>query len=137
MEMQGQLWLTEATSGTFTNGKCKQKNAANLPEALKTLDSCRPDEQGEIKLSLEQLFFALAALGHDRAKAIVADIKLERASRWRAATEKRNTSILAHGVQPIGSGGFEQMKALASELLGFDLTTESNPVPSFDSLWLE
>jgi len=137
MEMQAQLWLGEATSGLFTNGRCKAENTALLPDVLKALPFCKPDARGEIKLSLEQCFMALAALGHERARAIVADIARDRQSRFRAATEKRNASILAHGVRPIGSDGFEQMKQIASDFLGFDLTREAHPIPSLDPQWFE
>ena len=119
MEMQGQLWLTGATDGLFTNGKCQPENRSQLPAALKALPVRQPDEGEEIKLGLEELFFALAALGHDRAKVIAADLAAtdtagKTKSRWRTATEKRNSSILAHGVQPIGEDGFCQMKELAA-----------------------
>lgn len=67
MEMQGQLWLAEATGGVFINGRCKKDNAAAIPPALRTLSFCQPDEAGEIRLSLEELFLALAALSHERA----------------------------------------------------------------------
>jgi len=137
MEMQGQLWLSEMTDGSFTNGRCKAADMAKLPATLTSLDFCRPDERGEIKLSLEQIFLALAALGHERAKAVTLDLALERKSRWRAATEKRNTSILAHGVLPIGREGFEQMKTLTLDFFQFDLARESNPIPPLDPRWLE
>jgi hypothetical protein len=53
---------------------------------------------------------------------------LERKSRWRQATEKRNASIQAHGVSPIGVGGFGAMKKIAAKFLGFDLAREANPI---------
>jgi CRISPR-associated protein (TIGR02710 family) len=137
MEMQAQLWLTEATGGLFVNGRCKAENTAQLPDALKALPFCQPDARGEIRLSLEQCFQALAALGHEQARAIAADIALGNKSRFRAATEKRNASILAHGVQPIGSDGFEQMKQIATEFLGFNLTRQANPIPPLDPRWFE
>ena len=137
MEMQAQLWLTEATGGLFVNGRCKAENTAQLPDALKALPFCQPDARGEIKLSLEQCFQALAALGHEQARAIADDIAFDKKSRFRAATEKRNTSILAHGVQPIGADGFEQMKHIAAEFLGFDLTREAHPIPPLDPKWFE
>lgn len=137
MEMQGQLWLSEMTDGSFTNGRCKAADMAKLPATLTSLDFCRPDGRGEVKLSLEQIFLALAALGHERAKAVTLDLALERKSRWRAATEKRNTSILAHGVLPIGQEGFEQMKTLTLDFFQFDLARESNPIPPLDPRWLE
>ncbi|RME72813.1 MAG: hypothetical protein D6781_01610, partial [Verrucomicrobia bacterium] len=90
-----------------------------------------------IRLSLEQCFQALAALGHERARIIADDIQLGKKSRWRQATEKRNTSILAHGTQPIGKDGFEEMKTLAREFLGFDLSTQRNPIPPLDPAWFQ
>jgi len=137
MEMQAQLWLADATRGLITNGRCKPENTAQLPDALKALPFCQPDARGEIKLSLDQSFLALAALGHERARAIAADIALDKKSRFRAATEKRNASILAHGVQPIGADGFEQMKHIATDFLGFDLTREAHPIPPLDPQWFE
>jgi CRISPR-associated protein (TIGR02710 family) len=142
MEMQGQIWLTEATAGLFTNGKCRPENAANIPEPLRKLPFCQPDEHGEIRLSLEEIFRALAALGHERAAPIAADLDARNASgktrsRWRAATEKRNSSILAHGVSPIGREGFEQMKQIAAGFLGFDLEREAHPIPPLDVRWFE
>jgi CRISPR-associated protein (TIGR02710 family) len=142
MELQGQLWLAKATNDLFTNGRCRPENVAPLPDAITALPFCQPDKTGEIKLSLEQCFRTLAALGHARAQTIVADLEATDAagktkSRWRAATEKRNTSILAHGVLPIGQDGFEQMKQIAAELLGFDLAREASPIPPLDPRWFE
>lgn len=142
MEMQAQLWLADATGGLFTNGKCKPENSSKIPAPLTALPFCQPDDSGEIRLSLEQCFRALAALGDQRASKVVADIELkdltgETKSRWRAATEKRNASILAHGVSPIGKDGFNQMKQLTTEFLGFDLTKETNPIPPLNPQWFE
>lgn len=138
MEMQGQLWLTEMTNGLFANGKCLATKAANLPNALQALPFLHPGEHEEIKLSLEQLYLALAALGHEKGRRVAADIALGNdGSRWRAATNSRNSSILAHGVQPIGEKGFGIMKHLCSDFLGFDLTQETNPIPPLDPRWLE
>jgi len=142
MEMQGQLWLGEATDGLFVNGRCKAENVDKLPDALKSLSCCRPDETGDLKLSLEETFRALAALGHACVRSVVEDLDRKDASgktksRWRIATEKRNTSILAHGVTPIGKDGFEQMKQLAVEFLRFELDREHNPIPPLDVRWFE
>lgn len=142
MEMQGQLWLTEATDGLFLNGRCSPENLDRLPAALRTLPFCQPDDHGRIRLGLEEVFRALAALGHERARAIVADLDRRDSagkpqSRWRSATEKRNTSILAHGVTPIGHDGFEQMCHIATEFLGFDLAGRRHPIPSLEPWWFE
>lgn len=135
MEMQGQLYLTEVTHDLFLNGRCKNENVHKVPEVLTELNFCKPDKRGEINLSLEQLYLALHALGDARAAKVTADLSLDNKSRWRLATEKRNTSILAHGVSPIGAHGFELMKQLATEFLDFDLAHEANPIQQLDSRW--
>lgn len=138
MEMQGQLWLTEMSDGLFAAGKCRPTDVGNLPGALKSLGFCQPDENGEVKLSLEQLYLALAALGHETAKKVAADIAQGNAgSRWRKATSQRNSGILAHGVSPIGKDGFDRMKELCAEFLGYDLGRQTNPIPPLDPRWLE
>ena len=142
MEMQGQLWLTAATDGLFVNGRCPSGNTVRIPDRLKALAFCQPDAEGRIDLSLEQSFRALHAVGYERVATVVPDLDRVDAqgksvSRWRQATEKRNTSILAHGVQPIGLEGFAQMKQLAVEFLGFCLDQPTNPVPPLDPRWLE
>ncbi len=142
MEMQGQLWLTEATEGLFVNGRCKPENAGKISVQLQRLEFCKSDSEGEcIDLSLEQAFWALHALEDQRVSKVIADIAKADAgdknpSRWRQATEKRNTSILAHGVQPIGEEGFNQMKQIAADFLGFELEVQSNPIPPLDARWL-
>jgi CRISPR-associated protein (TIGR02710 family) len=140
MEMQGQIWLAEATGSLFLNGRCNKGNATKLPPVLKTLTFCQPDAEGQIKFSLEEVFLALTAIGNERARIVAADLEAKDAfgktkSRWRAATEKRNTSILGHGTAAIGREGFEQMKGIASEFLGFDLSAQANPIPPLESQW--
>jgi hypothetical protein len=90
---------------------------------------------------LEQSFRALHALEDQLvAKAIAgitkADAGDKNPSRWRQAIEKRYTSILAHGIQPIGADGFAAMKQIAAEFLGFELEVQSNPFPPLDVRWL-
>jgi len=142
MEMQGQLWLTEATEGLFINGRCKPENIGKIPVQLQRLEFWKSDREGEcIDLSLEQAFWALHALGDKRVDKVIEDIKTSNVnrkilSRWRQATEKRNTSILAHGVSPVGEEGFTQMKQIATEFLGFELQREANPVKPLDPRWL-
>ena len=135
MEMQGQLWLAESAKGLFVNGHCRREDVSNMPDSLKDLPFCQPGKSGEVKLSLEQLYLALNQLGDSRARKVAEDLAQDRKSRWRQATEKRNTSILAHGVSPIGRDGFETMKLLSAEFLGFDLTATARPIPSIDPRW--
>ncbi|HOA62203.1 MAG: TIGR02710 family CRISPR-associated protein [Verrucomicrobia bacterium] len=142
IEMQGQLWLAEATDGLFRNGQCQPDDLKKLPPALTDLPSCQPGKDGRVKLSLEDCFCALATLGHERAVRIFADLNAKNASgkprsRLRAATEKRNASILAHGVQPVGRDGFETMKAIARDFLGFEIDQEANPIRPLDPRWLD
>jgi CRISPR-associated protein (TIGR02710 family) len=137
MELQGQIWLKTATGGLIVHGHCSAGEWSRLPEPLKAQPFCQPGEDGNVKLSLEQVFRALAVLDHPQARVVVADLDQGRKSRWRTATEKRNAGILAHGVKPVGKDGFEEMKALASEFLGFDLQKEANPIPAFRLEWLE
>lgn len=140
MELQGQLWLNETSAGRFVNGRCPADRVAELPEPFRSLPFVRVDERGDIKLSSELCFRAAHALGDHRAGAVVSDLDRmdsqgKPSSRWRAATEKRNASILAHGLQPVGASGFEQMKRLASEFLGFDLEQETLPTPPLEAGW--
>lgn len=142
MELQGQLWLADATDRLFVMGRCKPEDTAKIPDAIRSLPFFKDDPHRGVRLSLEEVFRALAALHHPRATVIVADLDAtdpngKTISRWRGGTEKRNASILAHGVTPIGSDGFEQMKHLATELLDFDLAREANPIPPLDPRWLD
>jgi len=135
MEMQAQLWLSEASNGSFINGHLRKN--ARVPAALAGWEPSRPNEDGEVKLSLELCFCAIHRLGDARAEKVMNDLRLGRkGSRWRRATEKRNASILAHGVAPISADGFNEMKEIAAEFLGFDLTREANPIPDFDTRWV-
>jgi len=133
MEMQGQIWLAEASEGAFVNGRMKA--GVSVPAALRDWEVCARAAPSEIKLSLEQIFQALHRLRDPRAAAIVEDLSLDRKSQWRQATEKRNSSILGHGTQSIGQDGFEEMKRLASQFLGFHLDQPKNPIPFFDVRW--
>jgi CRISPR-associated protein (TIGR02710 family) len=141
MELQGQLWLSNATGGLFKNGQCRRADADKLPSALKQwLDEqhpATPSDADAIKLSLEQLFHALARTdAAGKVGKIIEDLALDKASRLRHATQHRNTSILAHGTSAIGAEGFYDMKAIASEFFAFDLASERHPFPEFDFNWL-
>lgn len=138
MEMQGQLWLAEATGGMFKNGKCKNADTQPIPEALKALPFyAAAIRDNEVIFDMEKCYHAAHAMRYARANHIVADIALGDKGRWRQATAMRNTSILAHGVQPIGADGFARMKALATEFLGFDLSREANPLPQLNVRWFD
>jgi hypothetical protein len=133
MELQAQIWLTEQTQGAYRHGKLQEGSA--LPQALQEWTNSLGNRG--TKLTLEQIFVALGHLGDPRVQRVVEDLRLERRSRFRNTTEKRNTSVLAHGTSSIGVKGFERMKEIASEFLDFDLTQEAHPLPKFDIRWLE
>lgn len=136
MEMQGQIWLASATDNVFRNGQAKPD--ATLPPALEDFGPCQVEPGKQIKLSLEQVFFALNLVDPENAvaKRIVQDVQLgESKSQFRQATSRRNTSMLAHGFNPISEKDFEDMKALISEFFGWDLSRETFPIPPFQEDW--
>jgi hypothetical protein len=57
-------------------------------------------------------------------------------SRIRSVTKTRNEGILAHGVASVGKSGFEEMKKIAAEFFGMDLSKEEHPMLVFDPRWL-
>jgi CRISPR-associated protein (TIGR02710 family) len=135
IEMQGQIWLGEASGGAFHNGRLKK--GSTLPEPLADRDFCRPrGDPPQVKLSLEELFRAAHLLGDTRVEGIIRDLERGWQGKLRTCTEKRNGSILGHGVQSISQKGFNEMKDIASEFLGFDLGRERHPIPGFDPRWL-
>ena len=138
LEMQGQLWLKETSRGFFESGRCKADKVEDLFAAFPDLDReqwGKTDREGRINLGLEQIFRCLCALGDARAKHIVEDMDKE-GSRIRSVTKTRNEGILAHGVASVGKSGFEEMKKIAAEFFGMDLSKEEHPMLFFDPRWL-
>lgn len=131
MELQVQIWLEESTNGAFKLGRLQKD--CELPEQLKGKDYCKPDQNGEIKLALEKCIEALNDLGDRRVEKIFPQLK--KGSDWRKATEKRNAGIRAHGLTPVDAEAFNEMKRVASELLGFNLNREHNPILPMDQRW--
>lgn len=138
MELQAQIWLEEETKGAIRHGKCLPQEAEQVEDKIRNDETIwKPDEDGVVRLSMEKAYRVLARLGQPNAKQIVEDIKKgTQQSRWRKATEKRNTSILGHGKQPIGEEGFKEMCEIAKDFLDFDLSSMANPIPPFDVRWL-
>jgi CRISPR-associated protein (TIGR02710 family) len=135
IEMQAQLWLAAATDGAFHNGRLR--SGQSLPDKLVGCPVCAPSADGRVDLAMEELFRALAWLGHPQAKVVIEEIDTSPAkSRWRHATARRNTSILAHGVLPVGPEGFADLRSIATGLVGLAVTHEANPIPPFQPSWL-
>ncbi|MCX7819872.1 MAG: TIGR02710 family CRISPR-associated CARF protein [Kiritimatiellae bacterium] len=132
MEMRAHLWLEQSSGGVIRRGQVEEKH---LPEQLRGRPYVRV-EGGKARFSLESAIRAAADLGCKAAQRLAEDIAKGADSCLRRATEKRNSSILAHGVTAIGEEGFEQMKKLAKELFEFDLDVEAHPIPPFDVRWL-
>lgn len=153
MEMQGQLWLEKVSGGVFVNGMAKR--IENVPDKikeqfLKSNSSRTTNEPTEIKLALEDLFRAIVMYEEiktaeqneqfgeifERARKVVDDISSGiKNSKWRDATQSRNSSILGHGVTPIGKDGFEKICKVAEEFLGLNTREESNPILPLNELW--
>ncbi|MGC8743938.1 MAG: TIGR02710 family CRISPR-associated CARF protein [Verrucomicrobiia bacterium] len=134
MELQAQIWLKEKTDGAFKQGRF-EKDISKLPEPLKNQEFCKPDRNNKIKLPLTNCILALNALGDKRVENIIKDMELGNKSKWFGATEKRNSSILAHSLKPVTEHGFNSIKQVASEFFGFDLEKEANPIPPMDERW--
>jgi CRISPR-associated protein (TIGR02710 family) len=138
LEMQGQLWLKETSRGFFESGRCKADKVEALFATFPELDReqwGKTDREGRINLGLEQLFRCLCALKDVRAQRIVEDMDAK-GSRIRAVTKSRNEGILAHGVASVGKSGFEEMKKIAQEFFGMDLSKEQHPMLDLDLRWL-
>lgn len=138
LEMQGQLWLKETSRGFFESGRCKADKVEALFATFPELDReqwGKTDRDGRINLGLEQLFRCLSALKDPRALRIVEDLDTK-GSRIRAVTKTRNEGILAHGVASVGQSGFEEMKKIAQEFFGMDLSKEEHPMLVLDLRWL-
>ena len=137
LELFGQNELARLTGGAFHLGRLK---AAALPASLVNFAPfAGPNglEAAQCGIALEQVFRALAHLGHPAGLRAVADFDGPGAltSTWRQATTRRNQSILAHGLQPVGTDGFASLVALVSDFTGQDLSLVDLDAPSFDASW--
>ena len=136
IEMALQIRLAETTCGDYWNG-CLRKGSAP-PAALNSSGFLTAIRRSELphELSMEQLARALYALGDQTVGALCGDLdKDTKKSEFRSATARRNASILAHGVTPVDSTGFDALKSVASHFLGMDFK-QTHPLPAFDPAWL-
>lgn len=134
MEMELQIRLAGHTSNRYWNGRLapgKQPPDELLDRSFLTI--IRRQELPR-EFSMEQLARALAALGDPSVRQLCDDLDADRHSVFRAATEKRNASILAHGVTPVDAAGFAKLRQAAETLLDMPLH-ETHPLPAFDAGW--
>jgi len=137
LELFGQNELSRLTAGAFYLGQLK---TSSIPAALADFppfaatDGLALARRG---IALEQVFRALAHLGHPAGLRAAADFDGPSAlkSPWRAATQRRNQSILAHGLQPVGVGGFDTLAALVTAITGEDATRIDLDAPAWSPAW--
>lgn len=137
LELFGQNELARLTDGAFQLGRLK---AETLPAALADFASFAGPEGLSLArrgVSLEQVYRALAHLDHPAGRQAVADFDGADAlhSPWRQATQRRNQSILAHGVQPVSSEGFAALAALVADYTHEDTTRVELEAPTWVLAW--
>lgn len=135
IEMELQIRLAEHTGNRYWNGRLASgtKPPVELTDAAFLTAIRRPELPREF--SMEQLARALNALGDPSMRPLCEDLDADYKSRFRAATEKRNASILAHGVTPVDARGFTSLRNAAEEFAGMRIR-ETHPLPAFDTGWL-
>lgn len=133
MEYQAQVWLSKETAGAIHLGKLQAGKP--IPEPLmkmrKVVDAL---ETGKLFFALEDDFKALAFLGHPKAQLLVEDFQSQ--SLWRNATEIRNNSILAHGLQNVQPKTFTTYCNTVEHYFGVDLSHISLEPPRWNADWL-
>lgn len=137
LELFGQNELSRLTDSAFALGRLK---AETIPMALKNFAPFSgPDgwEAARRGISLEQVYRALAHLDHPAGRRAVAEFDGPDALRtpWRQGTQRRNQSILAHGLQPVGADGFKALAALVADYTAEDLSRVDLNAPTFDPAW--
>lgn len=138
LELFGQNELARLTGGAFHLGRLK---ADTLPPALAAFplfantDGLAIARRG---IALEHVYRALAHLGHPAGQRAVADFDSPASlhTPWRQATQRRNQSILAHGVQPVSAEGFSALATLVADYTGEDLSAPELDAPAWDADWL-
>lgn len=137
LEMQLQIWLFETSKGVFKSGRTSTPKE-QLEPIYQSCDRIRVHPGfGDIRLGMEDIIHLLHHLGDPRVEALMRDLQLGNNGRVRNAANTRNSGILAHGVEAIGKGGFEDFKSVAQTFFGFDLSRERNPIPELSPLWLQ
>jgi len=137
LELRGQAWLEQLTDGAFRHGQLRHDR--QLPSILMDAPFVKTQDPMNIKLGLESVFRALALLAHPTALRVVADLDGVDADKsvWRNGTRKRNQSILAHGMEPVGEKGFREFADMIFHYLHINTTDIRLKHPVFDPAWLD
>ena len=137
LELFGQNELARLTGGAFYLGKLK---ADTLPAELANFAPFAGAEGIDVArrgIALEQVYRALAHLGHPAGLRALADFDGPESLKtpWRQATQRRNQSILGHGLQPVGAEGFATLAALVADYTGQDTTRAELDAPVLTPAW--
>ena len=138
LELYGQNELDRLTHGAFRLGQLKRD--ALPPEVAGCevfKDTATALTKARRGIALEEVYRVLAHLGHEKAMAAKADFDGPDAlkSAWRQATQRRNQSILAHGVQPVGETGFAALAHLLTQTTGCQMESVDLPPPALQPAW--
>jgi CRISPR-associated protein (TIGR02710 family) len=112
LELDGQVALTEYSPRIKSASEVPEEE---IPEALRAdyIKRYRDESDGKIKLPLLAIFNLLAEVKHPRGLAF-----LEQEEKMRGVLAARNSSILAHGLTPIGEKAYQSLNNLLRENLG-------------------
>jgi CRISPR-associated protein (TIGR02710 family) len=137
LELHGQNELTRLTAGAFKLGQLKEDR---VPASLASFPGfVGPDGELLAKrgIPLEQVYRALSHLGHPAGRQAVAEFDGPDSlkSHWRTATQRRNQSILAHGIRPVGPDGFASLAKLVADFTGENTTQVDLDAPGFNLVW--
>lgn len=137
LELFGQNELSRLTDGAFYLGRLKTET---IPPALADFSLFAVTnglEAAQRGMALENIYRALAHLKHPAGQRAVTDFDgpVSLKTPWRQATQRRNQSILAHGLQPVGQEGFETLAALVADYTGEDTSQVDIEAPVFNAAW--
>jgi len=134
LELYGQNELARLTDGVFQLGQLK---SGTLPPSVATCsvfsDTTTAVQKAQDGIALEDVYRVLAHLDHHAAAIAKAEFDGPDAlkSSWRQATQRRNQSILAHGIQPVSERGFKDLAVLIQEITGEDTSNVLLEAPAF------
>jgi hypothetical protein len=137
LELFGQNELARLTAGAFYLGQLKSSSIPGTLSDFRLFAAPEGLDLARRGIPLEQVYRALAHLAHPAGLRAVADFDgpASLKSAWRAATQRRNQSILAHGLQPVGEEGFNNFATLVADYTGQDTTHIDLDAPAWDSAW--
>lgn len=94
------------------------EDTSNVPADKIPPDLARDSKtaSGKIKIGLEKDYLVLDAKGDDLGREFVADSKLK------DLLHKRNSSVLAHGIEPVGEGVYQQLSAKVLDFASLIIT---------------